>query len=84
MVRIPLWIYLSPAYQQAYPQTAFVLRQHQQAIFTNDLLFDTMSGLLQAPSNYYDVRYDLTREEYAITRENALTLHGKKHIAEDE
>lgn len=84
MVRIPLWIYLSPAYQQAYPQTASVLRQHQQAIFTNDLLFDTMSGLLQAPSNYYDVRYDLTREEYAITRENALTLHGKKHIAEDK
>ena len=83
MVRIPLWIYLSPAYQQAYPRTAATLRRHQQAVFTNDLLFDTMAGLLQAPSNFYDARYDLTREEYAITRENALTLHGKKHIAED-
>lgn len=84
MVRIPLWIYLSPAYQKAYPQTAEMLRQHQGSVFTNDLLFDTLSGLLQAPSNFYDARYDLTRPEYAITRDNALTLHGKKHIAEEK
>lgn len=81
MVHIPLWIYLSPAYQAAYPQTTVSLRQHEEAIFTNDLLFDMFSGLLHAPSNYYDSQYDLTNPNYAITKENALTLQGKIKLA---
>lgn len=83
MVRIPLWIYLSPAYQHAHPQTVQQLRAHENAVFTNDLLFDTLSGILQAPSNFYNSQYDLTSPDYSITRDNALTLHGKKRIAED-
>lgn len=83
MVRIPFWIYLSPSYQAAYPETVKVLRQHESAIFTNDLVFDTMSGLLQAPSNFYDARHDLTQPDYQLTQDNALTLHGKKKISEE-
>lgn len=83
MVRIPLWIYLSPAYQHAHPRTVQQLRAHESAVFTNDLLFDTLSGILQAPSNFYSSQYDLTSPDYSITRDNALTLHGKKRIAED-
>ena len=83
MVRIPFWIYLSPSYQATYPGTVKTLRQHESAIFTNDLVFDTLSGLLQAPSNFYDARYDLTQPDYQLTRDNALTLHGKKKISEE-
>lgn len=84
MVRIPLWIYLSPEYQKAYPQVTQQLRNHENAIFTNDLLFDTLSGILQAPSNFYNRQYDLTSPDYSITKDNALTLHGNKRIAEDQ
>lgn len=83
MVRIPLWIYLSPSYQQAYPQVSQQLRAHENAIFTNDLLFDTLSGILRAPSNFYCRQCDLTSPDYNITRDNALTLHGKRRIADD-
>ena len=83
MVRIPLWIYLSPSYQQAYPQVSQQLRAHENAIFTNDLLFDTLSGILRAPSNFYCRQCDLTSPDYNITRDNALTLHGKRRIAND-
>ena len=83
MVRIPLWIYLSPSYQQAYPQVRQQLRAHENAIFTNDLLFDTLSGILRAPSNFYCRQCDLTSPDYNITRDNALTLHGKRRIAND-
>lgn len=83
MVRIPLWIYLSPSYQQAYPQVSQQLRAHENAIFTNDLLFDTLSGILHAPSNFYCRQCDLTSPDYNITRDNALTLHGKRRIAND-
>ena len=29
-------------------------------------------------------QYDLTSPDYSITRDNALTLHGKKRIAEEQ
>lgn len=44
MVRIPLWIYLSPAYQHAHPQTVQQLRAHENAVFTNDLLLIPSPG----------------------------------------
>ena len=84
MVRIPLWIYLAPTYQQAYPQVTRQLRDHENVVFTNDLLFDTISGILRAPSNFYSNQYDLTSPDYNITRDNALTLHGKKRIADEQ
>lgn len=83
MVRVPLWIYLSSAYQQEYPLIIQQLRQHENVPFTNDLLFDTLSGILHMPSNFYDKRYDLTSDAYNLTWDTGLTLHGKKKIAED-
>ena len=84
MVRIPLWIYLSPQYQAIYPHTAKNLHLHQKNIFTNDLIFETLSGILHAQSNYYESRYDITSSDYNLILDNALTLHGKKHISEDQ
>lgn len=83
MVRIPLWLYLSPEYTQAYPDTIRTLRNHSHDIFTNDLLFESLSGIIQAPSNFYHAEYDLSSPDYSLTLDQALTLHGKKHIRED-
>lgn len=83
MVRIPLWLYLSPEYAQAYPDTIRTLRNHSHDIFTNDLLFESLSGIIQAPSNFYHAEYDLSSPDYSLTLDQALTLHGKKHIRED-
>lgn len=83
MVRIPLWLYLSPAYAQAYPDTVRTLRDHSHDIFTNDLLFESLSGIIQAPSNFYQSEYDLSSPDYSLPLDQALTLHGKKHISED-
>lgn len=83
MVHIPLWLYLSPEYAQAYPDTIRTLRNHSHDIFTNDLLFESLSGIIQAPSNFYHAEYDLSSPDYSLTLDQALTLHGKKHIRED-
>lgn len=84
MVRIPFWVYISPAYQSQYTATAAALRKHKQQIFTNDLLFEALSGLIQAPSSEYQSQYDITSPDYSLTNTQALTLHGKKHISEDQ
>lgn len=83
MVRIPLWIYLSPSYKQISPDTAKALLNHSHNVFTNDLLFELLSGILHAPSNAYQPEYDLSSSSYSLSLDQALTLHGKKHITED-
>lgn len=83
MVRIPMWIYLSPAYRRAYPATGKALQAHENTVFTNDLIFETVCGLIQAPSNHYNPQYDLSHPAYAITKDTAKTMRGEYSIQED-
>ena len=52
-------------------------------IFTNDLLFDTMCGLIQAPNNDYSPTYDLTSPLYSLNADQALAVNGKWIVAND-
>lgn len=83
MVRIPLWVYLSPEFSLHNPDILRNLRRHEKSIFTNDLIFDTVHGLLRCKSNYYNSNYDLTSANYNITLKNAKTMHGKISIMDD-
>lgn len=77
MARAPFFIYLAPEYVQKYSNISKDLRNNQDKIFTNDLIFDTVCGLLQAPNNQYDSRYDLSSANYSLTRDVAVTRHGQ-------
>lgn len=83
MVRIPLWVYVSPDYNKKYPKTVLHLRNHKTKVFTNDLLFDLMHGLLQCKTNFYDSRFDLSNQEYSLTIDNAKTMRGEYKIIDD-
>lgn len=83
MIHIPFWIYVSPEYVSAYPETLKVLRQHSQSVFTNDLVFDTVSGILHAPSSQYSPRYDISNSEYDITLDTAKAIRGSMNVKDD-
>ena len=83
MVRIPMFIYLSPAYQQALPGRTRALREHREEYFTNDMLYDTISGLLNAPSQRYEPYQDFASRSYAYNRENLTTMLGQRKLTED-
>ena len=83
MLHIPLFFYLSPEYETAFPNTAKELRNNREKIFTNDLLFDTMCGLIQAPNNDYSPTYDLTSPLYSLNADQALAVNGKWIVAND-
>lgn len=83
MVRIPLWFYLSSEYIKERPDILKNLKAHKNEIFTNDLIFDTVHGLLQNKSNYYEQRFDLTGPNYQLKLEDAKTIWGKYRISED-
>ena len=83
MVRIPMFIYLSPAYQQALPGRTRALREHREEYFTNDMLYDTISGLLNAPSNRYNPEQDFASFSYSFNRQNLTTMLGQHKLTED-
>jgi heptose-I-phosphate ethanolaminephosphotransferase len=83
MVRIPMWVYLSPAYQQALPGHTQALRQHQSRYFTNDMLYDTICGLLNAPSSRYNPEQDFASSTYSFTRQDLTTMLGQHRLTED-
>lgn len=84
MVRIPFWIYLAPSYQKALPDKMNVLKTHENSYFTNDLMYEVICGLLGGETtNSYQSVYDISSPDYGITKDNALTLYGKRHISED-
>lgn len=82
MVRIPFWIYISPAYQKNHPDIMAHFRQNANKVFTNDLVFDTVSGLWGMKTNYYEPIYDFSSPSYALT-DDGLTMHGKLRVKSD-
>jgi len=83
MVHIPFFVYLSPSYQAKYPELMKQLKVHEHTPFTNDLIFDTLSGLFQARTSFYHEAYDFSSPAYAINAENAMTMDRKRKIKED-
>lgn len=83
MVHIPFFVYLSPDYQAAHPSLMPVLKSHEKLPFTNDLAFDTVTGLWRARTNFYHAAYDISSPDYAITIEDAKTFGGKRMVKDD-
>ena len=83
MVRIPMWIYISDEYKQRYPFVYKGLESNKNKIFTNDVLFELMSTLLQARTSWYDPNYDISSDKYILNINNALTVHGRYYIKDD-
>jgi heptose-I-phosphate ethanolaminephosphotransferase len=83
MDHVPFFTYLSPSYMESHPETAANLRSHINSVFTNDLMFDLLCGIMNVPNPHYEVRYDISSRDYCLTADNALTMHGKRKIADD-
>ena len=83
MVRIPFFIYLSPEYRAALPNRAATLAGRREAYFTNDMMYDTVCGLLGPPNNRYDPRQDFSSPAYGFTRETLTTMFGNHALTED-
>ncbi len=83
MVRIPMFIYISPKYQSAEPNVLATLKSHEQYYFTNDMIYDTVAGILCAPSNCYDATQDLASPLYRFKREDLTTMLGQHSLIED-
>lgn len=83
MVRVPCWIYLCPDLKDRRPELDRNLSCNHSKVFTNDLIFDTMSGLMGIKTFAYSPQYDMTSDIYNLPVEEARTMHGKVNIESD-
>lgn len=83
MVHIPVFFYLSPDYQHIYLKQSANIIKHENDVFTNDLMFDSLCGILSAGNNFYSADHDVTDSQYSLPLDQALTVHGKYKVSDD-
>lgn len=84
MTYIPMYMYFSPAYLKENEKTFRILRAAQTHYFTNDLIFNTMLGIMDIRNDaFYEAENDLTSPDYNADVKRFKTLYGKRSIMED-
>lgn len=82
-LRIPLYVYLSPAYRSQFPSIYSSLNGNKNKYFTNDLTYELMCGLLQVNSSHYQEENSLASSKYKWSKDTLTTMLGKKKLSED-
>lgn len=84
MAGIPLLFWTSPGYARRYPDKVRELQAHEDLMFTNDLVYDTVAGLAGIHSDTTDSQFDLTSPQYHENPAKAFTLHGEVPLLSDK
>lgn len=85
MTHIPLYIYLSDSYIQNNSAKYESLEKQKNKLFTNDLLFNLVLGVLGINlNNIYEPNNDPTADTFDNNKERFKTLYGKKYICEEK
>jgi heptose-I-phosphate ethanolaminephosphotransferase len=81
MICIPGFVYLAPSYQKSYPYLASALRKNCQKGTTNDMVYNSIHGLLGVQSNCYNSKEDITSPAYAYDIDTIYSMYGKLKIS---
>lgn len=76
-MRIPVYFVFSDNYKQKHLDVINTLQINKNKYFTNDMVFDTLFGLMRVESNYLDKRFDLTSSQYEMKLDNMSTSWGR-------
>lgn len=80
---IPLFVYLSPSYQNEHQLVAQTLKNNTQQYFTNDLLYNLVCGVLDVESNHYNESESLASPKYRFDLTNLKTNMGKESLKDN-
>lgn len=83
-LQIPMFIYVSDEYKQLFSDSVAVFKEHRNAYFTNDLMYEAVCNLLQIKSNRYNENESLLNSSYKYKREDLTTELGKMRLADDK
>lgn len=80
---IPLFVYLSPSYQNEHQLVAQTLKNNTQQYFTNDLLYNLVCGVLDVESNHYNESESLASPKYRFDLSNLKTNMGQESLKDN-
>ena len=80
IVKIPVYFAFSKEYQHQHPEIINAVKANSTKYFTNDMIYDTMLGLMRIPEPYYNSKYDISSNNYNMPLSELRTLHGKVKI----
>lgn len=83
VLRIPLFLYLSPSYQQRNPDIEAAVKAHANSYFTNDLMYELICGILTIESPNYDPSMSLSSPTWRMERKDLVTRFGRTSLLED-
>lgn len=82
MAKIPLYMIFSPSYMQNYSDRYTQLLQEKNSMFTNDLIYNTMLGMMGIHYEGHEEPWnDLSSGKYDRNEERFYTLHGYTKIS---
>ena len=85
MTYIPFYMYFSDDYLATHSEKIANLKAHKNAYFTNDLIFNTVLGILDIKiDNLYEPENDITSSHYDTTPSRFKTLYNQKSILQEE
>ncbi len=82
MTQIPFIVWFSEEYINRYPSVFSTFKSHRKTLFSNDLFYDTLIGMFNIETDYYNAKYDLTNKNFLLNPDDALTLHGDMHYTD--
>lgn len=83
VLRIPMFCYLSEAYQRRNPMIYKTIKAHKDKYFTNDLEYEFICGILNMQSPNYDPSYSLASPKWKLERKDLVTRFGQTSLMED-
>ncbi len=84
MSHIPFVLWTSQNFRDTRPEVWETLKNHREDYWSNDLLYELMTSLMGiegAPG--MDAKMDISSPDYDRTRDNLLTMHGKRKVTDD-
>lgn len=82
IVKIPAYFIFSEKYKQKYPAQYNIIKNNADKYFTNDLVFESMLGLMQVESKYINKKFAITSSQYDMNLDDLYTIHGKISLKE--
>lgn len=80
---VPYMIWVSDKYKkECVRQYNNLIANHDKAL-SNDMVYNTLCGMLNIRSNYYDDKEDCSSEEYAYDRDNVKVVSGRYSVKYD-
>lgn len=84
MTRIPFIVYLSNSFKNNQQEKYTKIKESANRYFTNDLIFNTMFGLMNVKLDGVEEKYNIIwSDEYNNDKERFRTSYGKRKISDE-